>query len=284
MFERGRRQLCSGMGRKLPGAGAVCATFAASCPGRKFTWNACRCLRAAWSRCPITSVCCVSSACSSDTPTAAAETPSTTARTAPTITATPSAACCGLEYPSQLSRRAHPRVSLKVGDPNSEAARATRDRAYRHESLPRASLRSAVDNAGRSNADEPVAPIAFCACPTASSRSCARLRCRCRHLHAVATSKPSRPSWRRPSASMMRPSKPWSRHGPAHDREMLADHQSRPALLESPTARSKSSPRSTASDHDGAVSSPKVLLGKHRRDINFDCHVGPRQLADHQEC
>ena len=129
-----------------------------------------------------------------------------------------------------------------------------------------------------------VAPIAFCACPTASSRSCARLRCRCRHLHAVATSKPSRPSWRRPSASMMRPSKPWSRHGPAHDREMLADHQSRPALLESPTARSKSSPRSTASDHDGAVSSPKVILGKHRRDINFDCHVGPRQLADHQEC
>ena len=42
-----------------------------------------------------------------------------------------------------------------MGDPNSEAARATRDRAYRHESLPRASLRSAVDNAGRSNADEP---------------------------------------------------------------------------------------------------------------------------------
>ena len=28
---------------------------------------------------------------------------------------------------------------------------------------------------------------------------------------AIATSKPSRPSWRRPSASMMRPSKPWSR-------------------------------------------------------------------------
>ena len=40
---------------------------------------------------------------------------------------------------------------------------------------------------------------------------------------------------------------------------------------------------STASDHDGAVRRPKVLLGKHRRDINFDCHVGPRQLADHQE-
>ena len=33
---------------------------------------------------------------------------------------------------------------------------------------------------------------------------------------------------------MMRPSKPWSRHGPAHDREMLADHQSRPALLNYP--------------------------------------------------
>jgi hypothetical protein len=35
--------------------------------------------------------------------------------------------------------------------------------------------------------------------------------------------------------------------------KMLADHQSRPVLLDLPTTRSKSSPRSTASDHDGAV-------------------------------
>ena len=60
-----------------------------------------------------------------------------------------------------------------------------------------------------------------------------------------------------------------------------------PRLATRPTAAAAhrtSSSRRTRHAHDRAVRSPKALLRKHRRDINFDCHVGPRQLADHQEC